>query len=310
MISMEGVCSSLVARNTSWVRQEAASLARRLPSNVERADLIQAGLIAVAQSAVAFEWEGDHDSEEAREAFVRYARMRVRGAMLDELRGMDVLPRSDRRKVKALEIARDRWIAAHGREPNLSELGEVCGLTVAEVADLQYAAHMAHPRSLSPRADDEAPEHVHEPATAHDEVEARVDTGLVLRHLEKLFAKLPESERRVIDAYLGVGMTPVQLAGSMDLSPSRIAQMYANVCRKIAIHMGHAPVRAADLNGAESSDKFDALMDARDSELSRQPGGTHWAAMLETVLTAPAERFGEASAGEEHIHVGPGTRWG
>ena len=56
MISMEGVPSSLILRNESWVRQHANALARRLPSNVERADLIQAGLIAVAQAALGFLW--------------------------------------------------------------------------------------------------------------------------------------------------------------------------------------------------------------------------------------------------------------
>ena len=70
MISMEGVPSSLILRNESWVRKQANSLARRLPSNVERADLIQVGLIAVAQAALGFEWPGDRESTEAREAFV------------------------------------------------------------------------------------------------------------------------------------------------------------------------------------------------------------------------------------------------
>src|ERR1700712_1931557 len=109
MISMHGVPSSRIARNESWVRKQASALARRLPSNVEKADLIQAGLIAVAQAALGFEWEGDHDSEEGKEAFVRYARMRVKGAMLDELRQMDQMGRAQRRKVKVIQIARERW---------------------------------------------------------------------------------------------------------------------------------------------------------------------------------------------------------
>ncbi len=43
MISMQGVPSSLIARNESWVRQQAGALMRRLPSNVEKADLIRPG---------------------------------------------------------------------------------------------------------------------------------------------------------------------------------------------------------------------------------------------------------------------------
>jgi RNA polymerase sigma factor for flagellar operon FliA len=80
MISMQGVPSALIAKNESWVRKQAQALVRHLPSNVEKADLIQVGLIAVAQASIGFQWEGDRDSPEATEAFLRYARARVKGA--------------------------------------------------------------------------------------------------------------------------------------------------------------------------------------------------------------------------------------
>ena len=121
MISMQGVPSSLIARHESWVRKQASALSRRLPANVEKADLIQAGLIGVAQAAINFRWEGDPDSEEGREAFLRYAQLRVKGAMLDELRQMDQLSRSQRRKFKVIQIARERWMQGHDSPPNLTE---------------------------------------------------------------------------------------------------------------------------------------------------------------------------------------------
>lgn len=133
---MQGVPSVLIAKNQSWVRQQAQALARRLPANVERADLIQAGLIAVAQAAVTFRWPEDRDSPAAHEEFVRYARMRVKGAMLDELRQMDFLSRGDRRKLKALDIARDRFRATHGREPGLAELAELTQLSTQHIMRL------------------------------------------------------------------------------------------------------------------------------------------------------------------------------
>jgi RNA polymerase sigma factor for flagellar operon FliA len=140
MVSMEGVPSSLILRNESWVRQHASALARRLPSNVERADLIQVGLIAVAQSALGFQWDGDRESPEAREAFVRYARQRVHGAMLDELRQMDLLSRERRRQVKLVQVARERWRSQHGGEPSAGDLSPLCGLSVDEIFELEHAA--------------------------------------------------------------------------------------------------------------------------------------------------------------------------
>lgn len=282
MRSLEGVSSALVARNESWVRQQAASLMRRVPSNVEKADLIQAGLIAVAQAAQAFRWTGDADSEAGREAFVRYAKQRVRGAMLDELRQMDHLVRSDRRKHKALQIARERWLSLHGRHATLGELEAVTSLPMDEIARLDAAALAAHTESLS--EDDDAPDHAPraEPATPADEVEARVDTELVLRRLAGVFEQLPERERRVIDAYLGIGLTPGELAGIMNLSPSRITQLYRSAVRHLALRLGLPDPRAGGRPATAAA---------------ADPMAPRWGAAVERSLTAPL-------VVDEH------TRWG
>jgi RNA polymerase sigma factor for flagellar operon FliA len=149
MISMQGVPSVLIAKNQSWVRKQAQALVRHLPANVERADLIQVGLIAVAQAAVSFEWEGDRDTPEAQEAFVRYARMRVKGAMLDELRQMDYLSRGERRKIKVIQIARERHRQQHGAEPNYTQLSAATGISADEIGSLMQADQMGRTRSTS-----------------------------------------------------------------------------------------------------------------------------------------------------------------
>jgi RNA polymerase sigma factor for flagellar operon FliA len=117
MISMDGVPSVLIAKNQSWVRKQAQALVRHLPANVERADLIQVGLIAVAQAAVTFEWDGDRETEEAQQAFVRYARMRVKGAMLDELRQMDFSPEGSAARSRSSRSRGNASAAATARSP-------------------------------------------------------------------------------------------------------------------------------------------------------------------------------------------------
>lgn len=308
MISMQGVPSALIARNESWVRKQAGALARRLPSNIERADLIQVGLIAVAQASLAFTWEGDHESEDAKQAFVRYARMRVKGAMLDELRQMDHLGRAERRKVKVIQIARERWRAAHGVNPGLLELSGVCGMGVSEIAQLEQAARLAQTESLTEDAD--APERVatRHPATAQDEVEARVDTAIVMRRLEKYFATLPPRDRQVIDSYLGVGMTPVELAGELKVSPSRVSQLYKALCERISEHFGHTEQRAVGRMGQDEAKRFEVMVTQRESELSVSPEAGAWGTLMEDALTLPSERFvgGPASP---RLAVQSGTLW-
>lgn len=307
MVSLHGVSSALIARNESWVRQQAAALMRRLPSNVEKADLIQVGLIAVAQAAVTFAWEGDHDSEEARAAFVRFAQFRVKGAMLDELRQMDQLGRADRRKIKAVQIARDRWRMRNGVEPGLGDLAAVCQMPIDEVARLDQAAAVALAHSLEERAEQEGAT-VPEPATPQDEVEARVDTALVLRHLEGFFAGLPEQERRIIDSYLGIGLSPAELADSMQLSVSRVRQIFHDVVDRIGRHVRHNHRRALDQQPPRRAASLDTLVAEREAELARHEPSDAWGELIERSLTMPNEQFGGSVP--QRLRVTSDTRWG
>jgi RNA polymerase sigma factor for flagellar operon FliA len=304
---MQGVPSALVARNESWVRRQAQSMMRRVPANVEKADLIQVGLIAVAQAALSFVWEGDRESDDAREAFVGYAQMRVKGAMLDELRQMDTITRGERRKIKAIQIARERWIAANGVEPGLAQTAAICEMDVDEIAQLDLLVEATRVESMSGAEDGEFLERFH-PATERDEVEARVDTAIVLRRLEEFFAKLPERERRVIDSYLGVGLSPVELAASLRLSPSRLSQLYSGLLRRMARHFGvDGHHRATDDRAESIAVDMGQLVAQREMDLRGASGRAGWADLIESVIGLPEGRFGEANG---RIEVRAGTRWG
>jgi RNA polymerase sigma factor for flagellar operon FliA len=312
MVPMHAVPSSLIAKNESWVRRQAQALARHLPSNVERADLIQVGLIAVAQAAIGFQWEGDRDTPEATEAFLRYARARVKGAMLDELRQMDHLARGQRRKLKVVQIARERLRNRHGAEPNLAQLAELSGIDIDEIARLEQADLQG--RLKGSGGDDDAEDSLEErAATPHDEVEARVDTGIVLRRLERFFAALPERERQVIDAYLGVGLTPGQLAEQLQVTPSRVSQMFRALVQRVAQHFGQDPRRAVDRLPDRGPDGFERRMARREAELAAREGGS-WGRLMEEVLTRPLglDPLPAAAGGRKtaRVRVDSQTKWG
>ena len=316
---MQGVPSSLIAKNESWVRRQAQALARHLPSNVEKADLIQVGLIAVAQSAIGFQWEGDRDSPEATEAFLRYARARVKGAMLDELRQMDHLGRGQRRKLKALQIARERWRSEQGGEPSLAQLAELCSMSIDEISRLEQADLEGRAKTSAGDAEAEDEPAEYRAATPHDEVEARVDTGIVMRRLERFFAGLPERERQVIDAYLGVGLTPAQLAAELKVTPSRVSQMFRAVVQRTALHFGQDPKRALDRLPERSPDAFDRRVAQRELELAGGSDGP-WGAMMEAALTQPLQPAKPPAARKPsslpkatpgaRLRVDSNTRWG
>lgn len=316
---MQGVSCALIARNESWVRKQAQALARHLPSNVDKADLIQVGLIAVAQAALGFEWQGERDTPEATEAFVRYARSRVRGAMLDELRQMDHLGRGQRRQLKALQIARERLRSVQDREPTLAQLATLCDMSVDEIARLEHAE--AQGRALNSARGDDSDDAIRElpAATPHDEVEARVDTAIVMRRLERFFAALPPRERRVIDAYLGVGLTPTQLAAELKVTPSRVSQMFKALVQRTALHFGQDPKRAMDRLPHGSPDAFERRVAQRELELAGDRGAGAWGRLMERALTRPVDPQASqapqpaaeaASPASETLRVHSETRWG
>ena len=313
---MQGVPSSLIAKNESWVRKQAQAMARHLPSNVEKADLIQVGLIAVAQAALGFEWEGDRDTPEATEAFLRYARVRVKGAMLDELRQMDHLGRGQRRKIKALQIARERFRGAHGSEPSMAQLAELCDMSIDQMSKLEQADLEGRAKSSAPQAEGEDEPAEYRAATPHDEVEARVDTGIVMRRLERFFAALPERERQVIDAYLGIGLTPTQLAAELKVTPSRVSQMFKALVQRTALHFGQDPKRALDRLPASSPDSFERRLAQRELELAANAEEGAWGHMMESALTRPiaAPKPGPdpvpAPQPGGRLRVDSETRWG
>jgi len=308
MMSMQDVPSSLILRNESWVRQQASALARRLPSNVERADLIQVGLIAVAQAALGFVWEGDRDSEEAREAFVRYAKLRVNGAMIDELRQMDYLTRPQRRKVKIVQVARQRWQSMSNAHPTAADLSGLCGLSVEEIFQAEGDAQAGRERDASsdPDGSDEATQR-HEPATPQDEVEARVDTGMLMRRLASFFATLPEADRKVIDAYLGIGLTPGKLAEEMNVSPSRVSQIFKSVRDRIEEHMAQPERRAMDRVAGQARADLDELIAQREAEATRAHAGGAWSKRLEEALL---KKQALADAERRVVAADSGLRWG
>lgn len=312
MLTMKDVPSSLILRNESWVRQQAAALARRLPSNVERADLIQVGLIAVAQAALGFEWEGDRDTDEAREAFIRYAKLRVNGAMIDELRQMDHLTRAQRRRVKVVQVARQQWRAVSNQRPTAADLSRLCGLTVNEIFEAEHDAESGQDVSSTKEHEDGEDGTMHaEPATPQDEVEARVDTGMLMRRLASFFATLPEADRKVIDAYLGIGLTPGKLAEELKVSPSRVSQMFKSVRERIEEHMAAPDRRSTDRHPAAAGRAdLEALITQREESLAHDGASGAWARRLEEALLKKAALESRRPDGDEPLVITPDTRWG
>ena len=107
------------------VKRLAHQMMSRLPSSVQIDDIIQAGMMGLLDAA------GRYDEFHGAQ-FETYATQRIRGAMLDELREADWLPRSLRRDMRSIEAAINRLQQRLGRSPNETEIAEELKIPLAE----------------------------------------------------------------------------------------------------------------------------------------------------------------------------------
>src|SRR5690625_4227817 len=148
---MLGSEDQLVARYAPLVRRLAMQMAARLPANVRFDDLTQAGLMGLLDAIRRYEKTPDAQ-------FETYATTRIRGAMLDELRGQDWLPRSVRSKARAIEQAITRLHQRLTRAPSEIEIAEALDVTIAEYHQMledAYGVQIVHYEDFGRKSDEE-----------------------------------------------------------------------------------------------------------------------------------------------------------
>ncbi|CAM5790266.1 RNA polymerase sigma factor FliA [Castellaniella caeni] len=124
----------LIAQYAPLVRRQALGLIGRLPASVELDDLMQAGMIGLLDAVRRYQ-------EQPEAQFETYAITRIRGAMLDELRGQDWLPRSVRTKARSIEQAVQALHHQLLRPPTETEIAQEMGVGLAEYQTLLEEAH-------------------------------------------------------------------------------------------------------------------------------------------------------------------------
>ena len=192
----------------------------RVPAHVRREDLFSAGSEALVSAARSF----DH---ERGTPFGAFAAMRIRGALLDELRGLDWASRSVRGKVRKLEAARDEFVAAHGRVPTPSELAARLDTDAREVVAVRDDVQRASLLSLQAAF----PDGVDGAGTAIAERQPSPEQLIVDRerigYLHDAIDALPERLRMVVEAYYFHNRPMAELAVELGVTESRISQLRA-----------------------------------------------------------------------------------
>jgi RNA polymerase sigma factor for flagellar operon FliA len=209
----------------------------RVPRHVTREDLTGAGLVALVQAARAYR-------PETGVPFGQYARLRVRGALVDELRAQDWATRRVRRRSRMLDEVGDQMTGQLGRRPTEDELAAALGLSVAEVRELRTQERRAAVLSL-----DATPVHddvMSTLAAPHDEnPEEQLLRAERIDALRRAVSALPERQRTVIEGYDLGSSSMRELATVLNVTESRVSQIrseaLAGLRRVMDAHDGDAP---------------------------------------------------------------------
>jgi RNA polymerase sigma factor for flagellar operon FliA len=189
----------------------------RVPAHVNRDDLLSAGYAALVAAARGFD-------DERGVPFARFAAARVRGALLDELRGLDWASRSVRQRARRTDGARQELTAELGRMPLITEVAERLGCSVEDVEAADDDVQRAVVFSLQGFATAGADDMVTEPSAGPEEILIRRERLGYLRHAVDV---LPERLRAVITGYFFDERPMAQIAVELGVTESRVSQLRA-----------------------------------------------------------------------------------
>ena len=211
----------LLVHYSPLVRFVVLRLAAGLPAHVEFADLISTGVFGLIDALEKYQ-------PERGVPFEAYAMTRIRGAVLDDLRAQDWLPRATRERQRDIDRAGQRLHGELGRTPTTAELAEATGLTELQVVDAQRQQWFSVVESLDEvvRGEDDQ--------TTRTESLADVtapDPQGWLAHRESHRAllaavdRLPEREARIIRLYYGDTLSLREIGEALGVTESRASQL-------------------------------------------------------------------------------------
>jgi RNA polymerase sigma factor FliA len=207
---------TLIREHQPLVGYAVTEIAARIPRHVSRDDLVSAGMLGLLQAARSFDPERGVD-------FTAYARVRIRGALLDELRSRDWASRSVRATARTLDATVERLTATLQRTPTSREVGEAMGVDShvldSIAADVDRASVLNYESViLGGDADDLLPSTGTHP---EDQVLARERCA----YLYDAVGALPERLRTVVEGSFFDGRPLLDIANELGVTESRVSQM-------------------------------------------------------------------------------------
>jgi RNA polymerase sigma factor for flagellar operon FliA len=220
----------LVRRHAPLVRRIAYHLMGRLPASVDVSDLIQAGMIGLLEAS-------RHFATDRGASFETYAGIRIRGAMLDELRRVDWTPRSVHRKSREVAEVIRQIETETGAEAEDAEVMRRLGISAEEYHQVLADAACVRLLSLTAADDDEdsavmdvADEAALEPAQG-------IERDRMREALAVAIGQLPEREQLVMSLYYEQELNLKEIGAVLGVTESRVCQIHGQAVIRLRARM-------------------------------------------------------------------------
>jgi len=216
------------------VKYNAERIYQKLPDEVELDDLMQAGIFGLKDAIESFDLERGVK-------FETYCAPRIRGAILDELRSMDWVPRLVRSRSHKLDQITKHLEMELGRTPTEDEVSKRLGLPTAEYDKVMKDAKAVTQVSLSRKwFETDGSKDVREIDVLEDRRTTDPTDEIQRRDLKSLITKgLTRAERLILVLYYYEEMTMKEIGSTLDLSESRVSQMHSSIIMRLKAQMAN-----------------------------------------------------------------------
>jgi RNA polymerase sigma factor FliA len=253
----------MVIEHLPIVRSVAHQIYRRLPQHLDFDDMVSAGSIGLMDACARFD-------PAKRVPFPSYAKLRIRGAILDSLRDLDWGPRWLRQKSRGIDVAVNALTARLGRTPNETEVAQEMGLQIAQYHKLLDQLNGLEIESLHVARHEDSSEDglTCLPARSDESPFFLCQRGEIQSRMTDAISQLPDQERLVMTLYYYQEMTMSEVGLALSLGVPRVWQIRASALAHLRAAL--RPPAANGTLGPIASSKLQGSARSADSGAPKQ----------------------------------------